>query len=126
MLVVRRSSDLIWGVPNDHHAFWALLTCLATALNVDAGPLVELADSLHLYLPEAGFYDQERVEQACQATSSKVTPLWLPLVDGDPIALQRMSADVVRRYVEDRLLEPTVAKPAEQALGDYLRKVPPT
>jgi len=76
LTVFRRSADVIWGVPYDHHVFWWLLKTLAAALDVFPGCLREYIDSLHVYLPKAGFYDAERVLKACGAESRDVPDHW--------------------------------------------------
>lgn len=97
MMVVRRSSDLIWGVPYDHHAFWALLHVLAKAALCLPGQLVEVIDSLHVYLPSANFYPQERVAQAMRAEHTQVPHPWKVY---DDLALTRATFALVRDQVE--------------------------
>lgn len=84
MTVVRRSSDLIWGVPYDHVVFGGLLIALSECLKVIPGQLVEVIDSLHIYKPEAGFYPAERVTAAMEVSSGpKPWSLPLPVTQGD-------------------------------------------
>jgi len=74
--VVRRSSDIIWGVPYDHHVFWALLYTLANDLGVQPGHLTEYIDSLHVYEEAANFYDSGRVQKALRSTNKLMPHPW--------------------------------------------------
>ena len=49
MTVIRRSSDIIWGLPYDHLCFTLVLLAMAGEVGVAPGRLVEFADSLHYY-----------------------------------------------------------------------------
>lgn len=64
LTLLRRSADIIWGVPYDNFIWGMLLTHLAQCLNVKTGALVEVIDSLHLYTPHAGYYTAARIEKA--------------------------------------------------------------
>lgn len=98
MLVVRRSADLVWGVPYDHHAWWVLLSSMAACLRVGAGPLYEVLDSAHVYTEAANFYDTGRVEKALQAVNGPVTCGWVP--SGDIYSIQTLCM-AIRAAVED-------------------------
>jgi hypothetical protein len=74
LTVFRRSADVIWGVPYDHFVFGTLLCHMAEDLDVRPGVLREYIDSLHMYSPEAGFYDADRVEEAA-ATLHTAIPI---------------------------------------------------
>lgn len=124
MLVMRRSSDLIWGVPNDHHAFWFLLNAMSTALDVPAGPLIEVADSLHLYEPEAGFYDYERVQKAMKATKRNSPWAFWSFVAPVSLNEQRLRATRCRRIVEDRPAPGDQADVLMSELAAWLRREP--
>jgi len=62
--VFRRSADAIWGVPYDHYVFAGLLEIFAALFRATPGRLFQYIDSLHVYKPEAKFYDEERIERA--------------------------------------------------------------
>lgn len=62
--VFRRSADLIWGVPYDHFVFAGFQEIFAALLGRKPGKLRQYIDSLHVYFPEAKFYDAERIYQA--------------------------------------------------------------
>ena len=58
LTVIRRSSDLVWGVPYDHVVFSLLRDVLAAELGVAPGLLVEFANSLHFYEAHSEAYDK--------------------------------------------------------------------
>lgn len=99
LTVMRRSADLIWGVPYDHHVFFALLTVVASELGVAPGVLTEVIDSLHVYEPEANFYDEGRVGKALLATKREMFPHWFD-VAGMSLGCVRSTLAVVRCQVE--------------------------
>ena len=70
MTVIRRSADIIWGVPYDHYVFGGLLYIIADCLRVQCGTLTEVIDSLHIYDGSANFYDNNRVNKALTAKRS--------------------------------------------------------
>lgn len=53
-MVVRRSSDVIWGVPHDHVVFLTLQEVIASTLGCHVGRMVEVSNSFHYY---QGLYD---------------------------------------------------------------------
>ena len=67
--VVRRSSDLIWGVPYDHLFLFALQCTIANTLNVAPGSTLETAHSLHVY-PEMYPAALKCVEQYTQCNTT--------------------------------------------------------
>jgi hypothetical protein len=74
--VVVRSQDVVWGLPYDHDAWWLFLEVVSKLLNAVPGYLTQFIDSLHVYHPSAGFYDQERIQKARQATPTVVKTPW--------------------------------------------------
>lgn len=83
LTVIRRSADVVWGVPYDHFQFAGLLHVLAPLVDCAPGTLTEVIDSLHIYHPDAGFYDVARIEHAKKASEKgRAGPLkYLPLID---------------------------------------------
>lgn len=73
MTVMRRSADLIWGVPYDHYVFANVLMLLARRLRVRVGTLTEFADSLHIYGPSAGYASAGRIERAMSTPTTGLT-----------------------------------------------------
>lgn len=98
LTVFRRSADVVWGVPYDHHVFWFLLKTVADALNVKEGRLREYVDSLHVYLPEAKFYEADRVLKACGARSRRVPDHW-------PVTKDLTQTRTVLEHVREALEE---------------------
>ena len=64
--VIRRSSDLLWGVPYDHVVFTVLQDVVSASLGIQSGAMIETTDSLHVY---RGLYD-DTLERALLATSA--------------------------------------------------------
>jgi thymidylate synthase len=53
---VLRSNDIIWGMPYNFIQWCVIQNYIATRLNVEAGPLTYVADSLHIY--------EDKIEEA--------------------------------------------------------------
>jgi len=64
--VIRRSSDMLWGVPYDHVVFTLLQSTIARSLGCIPGCMTETTDSLHVY---HGLYD-DTLAAALEATNS--------------------------------------------------------
>jgi hypothetical protein len=99
LTAIVRSQDVIWGLPYDHHAWWVMCKQLAHIIGCRAGTVTHFIDSLHLYLPAAGFYDAARVEQAKAATHRPAGLIWpLPVAS---LCQLREELLGVRKQVED-------------------------
>lgn len=100
LVVMRRSADIIWGLPLDTFLFSLLGRYFAQCVGVECGTLTQFIDSLHLYTPQAGYYDQARVNQA-RETPTDSHPLW----NADYViedAVQRRSEEIhLRKHVID-------------------------
>ena len=113
LMVIRRSSDLVWGVPYDHHCFWALAHTIANCLNIHVNALNEVIDSLHVYSPSAGFYDADRIDEARRGEHCDVPHPW-PVFR--TLSLYRQHFASVRAQVEGQ-------EPLTDPLALWLRKV---
>lgn len=103
LTVMRRSADIVWGVPYDHHVFFALLHVLAAELNVNPGYLTEFIDSFHVYDDGAGFYDKDRIEKALHA-EHMVVPHWWDF-KGKTWSQARDLLHLVRRCLEENITD---------------------
>lgn len=93
-----RSQDLIWGFPYDHDAWWLVGKSLGVILNFPMARLVQYVDSLHIYKPEAGFYDKAKITKA-----GYVSQLFSPIVwpTTETLPLTKAGFESVRRAVEN-------------------------
>ena len=64
--VMRRSADVVWGLPLDTFLFSWLGAYIASQSyeNLELGTLTQFIDSLHIYEESAGYYDEARRTQA--------------------------------------------------------------
>jgi len=91
--VVRRSSDIIWGVPYDHVVFTILQDIVAASLKIRSGRMVETTDSLHLY---DGAYD----EVLGSAIKSAQDGNAYGMMDGTQRCHLQTTRDICRRIIE--------------------------
>lgn len=113
MTVMVRSQDVVWGLPYDHHAWWLVLQTLAADLSCYTGTLTQVWDSLHVYSPEAGFYDAEKVLKALTAGPGDMS--LHPWEVRDNLTGTRQYLTDVRNRIED-------GKPSTEPLVRWLRK----
>lgn len=114
LTVIVRSQDVIWGLPYDHHCWWVVCRQLAMILGVEAGSVTHFIDSLHLYTPDAKFYDDGRVEKAKKASARPVGHHW-PLVAGS-IGQMKEQLKTVREEVEQPGVHPERLTPSVKRL----------
>lgn len=115
--VVRRSSDLIWGVPYDHVVFTTIQDVIAASLKMKSGRMVETTDSLHLYRDT---YD-DTLERAIMATSAgKVWAIMNGRQECD-LTTTRMICDlIIKSDARLREVPPTMF----QLARDVQRRIP--
>lgn len=115
LTAIVRSQDVIWGLPYDHHAWWAMALQLAKIIGVGVHSVTHFIDSLHLYEPSAGFYEPDRVVKAKGARFRAFSPVW-PLEVGSVAQLREalMQARMaVEGYAGERLA-PSVQRLVER------------
>lgn len=82
--VVRRSSDLVWGVPHDHAVFTVLHDTVAASVGMSSGRHTEFSNSLHFYV---GLYDDvlDKLLSSNRSTWYSAGPAGRPTLPYDKI-----------------------------------------
>jgi len=115
--VVRRSSDIIWGVPYDHVVFTILQDIVAASLWIRPGRMVETTDSLHLY---HGVYD----EVLSSAIKSARGDGAYAMMDGAQWCPLQTARDICRRIIEADARLREVPPTMFQIARDIQRSIP--
>jgi hypothetical protein len=118
--VIRRSSDLVWGVPHDHVVFTVIHDTIARSLRMATGEMVETVDSLHYY---TGLYDDILDAVLMAATRGRMWACTNGRPDVDCNSAIQLCADIVQFDMEMREEPPNMFQRMRQEqlrlLSDY-------